>query len=455
MAMLNSICLVRRTPLDAWIAKRIGHPASEDPLDPTALKQWQMESCTALLDRLRLKSLFYRKRLPAFLKNADDTDFWSALPFTTAHDLRTHGPELLCVSQGEVARAATLPTSGTTGQPKRILFTAADLERTVDFFHHGMGTFTNPGQRVLVLMPGPRPASIGDLLRRALQRIDCEAIVHGLAPDPGAALLAVHKKKADVLVGVPIQVLAMARHSRADLGRRLQAVLLSADHVSLALRHVVEEAFACPVFVHWGMTETGYGGAVECSARQGCHLRSADLLVEIINPRSGQVLPDGQEGEVVLTTLTSEAMPLLRYRTGDLARLSRKPCPCGSRLPRLNGIRGRLHDQIPVGQKKKVSMPVLDEILLPLPWLWNYQPAMRREGRSWFLDLDLFAPSLSRSDPADRVMARDQVKTALSRAGLFRDSRLELGAVSLSLSFDHAAGFWKRRLKRPEMEQSA
>lgn len=454
MAVLTSMCLIQRTPLDAWVARRIGQAAGDGPLNPALLGAWQAGRRTALLDMLRTQSPFYRRRLPSSPQDVKGPA-WSALPFTTDQDLRAHGPELLCVSRSEVARVATLPTSGTTGQPKRVLFAEADLERTVDFFHHGMSTFTCPGQRVLVLMPGERPASIGKLLHKALQRIDCRAILHGLATDPGRALARLHQDKADVLVGVPIQVLTMARHPRADLGRRLQAVLLSADHVSLALRHAVEEAFDCPVYVHWGMTETGYGGAVECSAHQGCHLRSADLLVEIVNPRTGQVLPDGQEGEVVLTTLTSRAMPLLRYRTGDLARLSRGPCPCGSHLPRLEGIRGRLRDQILAGPLKNMSMSVLDEILLPLPWLWNYQAVLRRQGRTWVLDLALFAPSLSRSDPVDRLMVRGQVKAVLSRAGLFSDSRLELGLVVLGPPPGHAAGFLKRRLERPGMELAA
>ena len=93
------------------------------------------------------------------------------LPFTTAADIRSDPLALLCVSQGRIARAVTLQTSGTTGPTKRIFFSPEDLALTLDFFHHGMATLVSPGQRVLILLPGKLPDSVGDLLRRALGRM--------------------------------------------------------------------------------------------------------------------------------------------------------------------------------------------------------------------------------------------------------------------------------------------
>ena len=105
----------------------------------------------------------------------------------------------------------TLATSGTTGAPKRVAFTGADQELTVDFFHHGMSVLCGPGDRVLILMPGQTPGSIGDLLRKGLARMDVEGIVHGPVSDVDAALDAVERHEDSVVVGIPLQVLAMAR----------------------------------------------------------------------------------------------------------------------------------------------------------------------------------------------------------------------------------------------------
>jgi len=95
------------------------------------------------------------------------------------NELRSYGQNMLCVSQDEVARIITMHSSGTTGPPKRLYFTGDDLERTIDFFHHGMKTLVKPGQKVLILLPGATPDSTGDLLSSALLRMDVTGWVYG------------------------------------------------------------------------------------------------------------------------------------------------------------------------------------------------------------------------------------------------------------------------------------
>jgi phenylacetate-CoA ligase len=92
----------------------------------------------------------------------------------------------------------------------------------------------------------------------------------------------------------------------------------------------------------YGMTEMVFGGAVQCEARSGYHMREADLYFEIVDPVRGHSVPDGEIGEIVFTTLTRIGMPLIRYRTGDLSRFIPEPCPCGSSLRRLDKIAGRI-----------------------------------------------------------------------------------------------------------------
>ena len=122
----------------------------------------------------------------------------------------------------------------------------------------------------------------------------------------------------------------------------LRAVLSSAEPLPDDVRGALAARWGCAVFDHYGLTETGYGGGVECPSHDGYHLREADLYWEVIDPFSGEPVPDGTPGEVVFTTLTRRAMPLIRYRTGDLASMLPGPCACGSPLRRLSRIRGRL-----------------------------------------------------------------------------------------------------------------
>ncbi len=152
----------------------------------------------------------------------------------------------------------------------------------------------------------------------------------------------------------------------------MKSVLLSGDYVSQPLRDALEQTWGCAVFEHYGSTETGLGGAVQCRAFAGRHVREADLLLEVIDPGSGRLLTDGEYGEIVLTTLTRRGMPLIRYRTGDEGRILPEACVCGSLLRSLGKVRGRLEDRVDVGGGHLLSMADLDEALLGLPWMLGF-----------------------------------------------------------------------------------
>lgn len=324
---------MRITPVDALTARRLGLPL---PLERVALEAAQLAALRQTLRHAREKSPWYRKHLAADMVNPRSLSDLAALPFLSGEDLAAHGSALLCVSQSEVARIMTLHTSGSTGAPKRVFFTKRDLGATLDFFQNGMKSLISAQDKVLVLLPFDLPDSTGDLLLRALQN-DGVSSAGYWPPDAGAAQFAV-KGEFSCVVGLPQHLLALAYDLPPEL---LRTMLLCSDYAPPVLRQNIEKLCGCETFLHYGSTETGLGGAVECTAHAGCHIRESDLLVEIVDPQSGRVLPDGEEGEVVVTTLGREAMPLIRYRTGDLARLDRSGCLCSGITSRLYGILGR------------------------------------------------------------------------------------------------------------------
>jgi phenylacetate-coenzyme A ligase PaaK-like adenylate-forming protein len=129
------------------------------------------------------------------------------------------------------------------------------------------------------------------------------------------------------------------------------------------MRKALEESWGCRVFEHYGSTELGLGGAVQCEAFGGLHVREADLLFEVVDPSTGRPVLDGVEGELVATTLTREGMPLIRYRTGDLVRMSVDPCPCGSVLRCLERVTGRREDPAILAAGHRLTIADLDEIV--------------------------------------------------------------------------------------------
>jgi phenylacetate-coenzyme A ligase PaaK-like adenylate-forming protein len=330
---------------------------------------------------------------PASIENLGDI---SKIPFTTPDMLARDPNGFLCVPPHEVSRIVTLPTSGTTGRPKRLFFTPEDIELTVDFFCHGMSALVRPGERIMIFMPGETPDSVGDVLKRGLARLGCEGLVYGAVSDYGDASGALKASRAACAVGLPAQMLALLRSGGQP---ELKSVLLSADYVPRAVIKALEEACNCKVFTHFGMTETCYGGAVECAARAGAHMREADLLFEIVDPETGAKLPDGESGELVLTTLTRRAMPLIRYKTGDCARILAEPCPCGSGLKRIDRLTWRIGGGVTLSGVT-VTMPMLDEALFAVPGLRAFEAEVAaRDGR------DLLILTCDGGSPAELAAA--------------------------------------------------
>ena len=208
------------------------------------------------------------------------------------------------------------------------------------------------------------------------------------------------------LIGVPSQMYALAAHAP---GLRPKTVLLSADYVPVSVQRFLEKTWNCRVFTHWGMTETGYGGGVQCGARAGYHLRDRDLLIEILDPETGQPVPEGQYGELVLTTLRRRGMPLVRYRTGDLGRMIAEPCACGCLKPRLDKVEGRLDDSVRLSDGKVLSMHILDELLFALDEVEDFQASYNAAQKH------LTVAVMKKAGYADAVGSRvKNVKAALT-----------------------------------------
>ncbi len=321
-----------RPTLDKWIGEKLGEPFS-----PAALEAFRLERLNETIALARENSKYYSERLPdGSLSSIRDIE---KLPFTRPEELYAEPYAFLCVSPREVERITTVATSGSSGSSKRIFFTADDIELCADFFHHGMRLMVDETDRLGILFPASAPGSVGELLARGLHRGGTEAVqlFHKIG-DISALAAAISEENLTSLAGFPSVVSALAE---GYPHLPIKTVLLSADYVSPACRESIKNAWGAEVFEHYGMTEMGLGCAVSCEHQRGYHIREADILIEIIDPVSGRVLPEGEYGEVVFTTLTRRAMPLIRYRTGDFSRFIPEPCPCGTMLRTLAHIGDR------------------------------------------------------------------------------------------------------------------
>ena len=382
--------MIARTPLDAWTTAKLG--LGRDTLERFALDRYQLGKLSETVRFAEANSSFYRSHLGKLANQSlESLADLAKLPFTTADDLRRQGPEMLCLSQSLISRVVTLNTSGTVGESKRLWFTAEDQALTVDFFCAGMSTLVGRGDKVMILLPGERPGSVGELLTQALGKMGIGVIAHGLVHDLDETLKKIRDEKVNAVVGVPVQVLSLARYSQkcGQSPVKLKSVLLSTDYASVALVREVERIWACKVFDHYGMTEMGLGGGVQCAAQDGFHLREADLYFEIIDPDTGELVPDGCEGEIVFSTLTRRGMPLIRYRTGDLARIMPERCACGSILKRLDRIGARRGCGLRLPGGAEIRLSDLDEILFAIPCVIDFSVESDDSGDPLQLKLSL------------------------------------------------------------------
>lgn len=290
------------------------------------------------------------------------------LPFTNSVDIINRYKDMLCISPRDVSRVVSLSTSGTTGLKKHLFFSAGDLERTIRFFSDGMSIMCRRGDNAVVLMPTSSEMGLTSLLCEGLSRIGVRASV--IEPcEYSFTASAVRNACPDVIIAAPVYLRRLAL-SAPDIKPR--CVLLSSDYCANSVRDTIARIWSCDVYAHYGLTETGLGCAVECSAHNAMHIRSDELYLEIINPDNGSVLPNGVCGEIVISTLRREAMPLIRYRTGDLGIL--ETCSCGF-SPALSGVYGRVADS-----SMNPSICELDDLLFACDSILDYNAQIGPHG---------------------------------------------------------------------------
>jgi phenylacetate-CoA ligase len=306
-----------------------------------------------LLDRVYSGSPFYRNKLaqagwkPGTL--VDVTDF-AKLPFTTKEELRDLYPlGLQAVPDREVVRIHS--SSGTTGKPVIIPYTQNDVAQWAELFArcYAMAGVTETDRVQITPGYGLWTAGIG--FQAGVERLGAMAIPMG----PGNTekqLQMMVDLQSTVLCSTSSYALLLAEEiqKRGILDQiKLRIGILGSERWGEKMRARIETELGIESFDIYGLTEIyGPGIGIDCHYHQGMHYWSDVLYFEIIDPVTGAVLPEGQLGELVITTLTKEGAPLVRYRTRDLTRIISGVCPCGSCYPRIDRILGRSDDMIKI-----------------------------------------------------------------------------------------------------------
>ena len=402
--------------------KAVGlHP--QETLSRDELAALQLDRLRETLRNAYARVPWQRARLdaaglqPDALRGLDDL---KRLPFMVKSDLRDHYPfGLFARPLDRLARVHA--SSGTTGKPTVVGYTAGDLSRWADLMARSMfGAGVRPGDLVhnaygYGLFTGGLGAHGG------AERLGCPVVpISGGGTERQVALLI--DFGARVLCATPSYALAIAevaeRQGAALRGGRLAIGLFGAEPWSAAMRSEIEARLGLTAFDVYGLSEImGPGVACECECRAGLHGWEDHFLFELIDPDSGAPVPEGQAGELVITTLTKEALPMLRYRTRDITRLSTARCDCGRSHLRILRVAGRNDDMLII-RGVNVYPSQIEAVLVGRPGLApHYQLVVERRGSLDHLRVDVEAQPGVEAGRFD-ALARDAVRHIKSLIGV-------------------------------------
>lgn len=317
-----------------------------DAVDDALFDEYKLWQLKKTVRRVRTKSPFYRRLFEKAGVTEDDLhslEDIAKLPFTFPADLAGTSYSLLCTSQGEVEKPVTFYSSGSTGTKKRIFFSMADIQKILDFLPRGMNTVIGRDEaRVLVFLQNSQGRGIGSILAQSLNAFGMQGWTADLQDSTDDILRATVEHKINVWFGDAITIYRATRvlEKQADLrSLGMQCIFITMSNIPQSMIDYLHSAWGCRVSTHYGLTESGWGLAVDCDVCPGYHYDELDHIVEVVDPETGGPVPEGREGEVVLTNISRDCMPLIRYRTGDIATLTRSVC--GSHLMTLGHIRRR------------------------------------------------------------------------------------------------------------------
>jgi len=338
-----------KSPVKLLFENRLFEPAEALPTD--TLRALQAERLAATVDRVLKVPLYQDPLRSAGLsaRSIRSVDDLRRLPFTTKEDLRQHYPlGLLAVPRVEVARIHG--SSGTTGRPTFVAYTRRDLDTWASLVARFLTAGGLMPEHTVHVAFGYGLFTGGFGLHYGIEKVGA-AVVPAAGGNTPRQVQLIQDLGAQVLVCTPSYALHIGEVARAQ-GLSPEEITLRFGHFGAEpwteeLRDEIERTLGIMAFNNYGLSEIiGPGVSGECLHRNGMHVAEDHFLVECVDPETQEPLKDGEVGELVFTTLTKEAMPLLRYRTRDLASLDRSPCPCGRTGARMSRVRGRSDDML-------------------------------------------------------------------------------------------------------------
>ncbi len=422
--------------------------AREETLSRAEIEALQLERLQDTVKRAYEHVEPYRKKMeeagvrPEDIKTLDDL---KRLPFTTKQDMRDNYPYgLFAVSRKKLRRIHA--SSGTTGKPTVVGYTAHDLDvwsECVARLAAAAGACEDDIAQICFGY-GMFTGALG--LHKGLERVGA-AIVPSSTGNTEKQLMYMKDFETTLLVATPSYAMRIAEVAkeigidpRKDL--KVEKLVLGSELMTEAMRSELHKVWGDDVKItqNYGMSELmGPGVSGECLELRGMHINEDHFIAEVIDPKTGEVLPPGEKGELVVTCITKEALPLIRYRTRDITRLMYEPCPCGRTTARMENLSGRTDDMLKI-RGVNVFPGQIEEVLIKTEGIGpNYEIVVDRKNHSDILTIKV---EVEAEQMMDSYGALEQLERRLKeriRLVLGLDARIQLVSPNTLQRFEGKA----------------
>ena len=420
--------------------------SKEETLSRAEMQNLQLSRLQETVKRVYEKVPYYRAKMdavgvtPADVKTLDDLQ---KLPFTTKQDMRDTYPfGLFAVPKDELVRIHA--SSGTTGKPTVVGYTRGDLETWTDCVSRiaCMGGASEKDVAQICFGYGMFTGALG--LHYGLEKIGA-AIVPSSTGNSEKQLMYMQDFQTSLLVATPSYALRLAEVAKEqgidpqkDLSVKI--ALVGSELLTDAMREEMHAVWGKDIKItsNYGMSELmGPGVSGECLEHCGMHINEDYFIPEIIDSATGEVLPAGEKGELVITCIKKEGLPLIRYRTKDITRLFYEPCACGRTTCRMENLMGRSDDMLKI-RGVNVFPSQIEEVILSVEELGpHYEIVVERVGYS-----DMLTVRVELNETTDsfaRLQAIEKKTRAKLKTILGLDAKVQLESPASLQRFEGKA----------------
>ena len=367
---------------------------NEETYSRTEMVTLQLARLQETLERVYNKVPFYQNKFKesnVIPENITSLEDLRKLPFTIKKDLRDHYPYgLFAADMKDIVRIHA--SSGTSGKPTTVAYTQNDIDNWADIVARAVAIAGGEPEGIFQNAYGYGLFTGGLGLHYGAERLGMATVpISGGNTDRQITIIEDYKPT--VIAGTPSYILKVAEELSAQgydpRNTSLKFGIFGAEPWSEEMRKLLEESFnikACDIY---GLSEVmGPGVAMEChEAQEGLHIAEDHFIVEVINPDTLEPVQDGEEGELVFTSLTKEAFPVIRYRTGDIASITREKCKCGRTTTRMSRVKGRIDDMLII-RGVNVFPSEIEHFLIQLDELApHFQVQLKRENNLDIVEL--------------------------------------------------------------------